>query len=59
MDSQAKYATIARGAADIYLRLPTSATYEEKIWVRPVTLKPHSIENLLTGYENRIMQLAP
>lgn len=32
MDSQAKYASIARGAGDIYLRLPTSATYQEKIW---------------------------
>ncbi|PHH81051.1 hypothetical protein CDD82_1357 [Ophiocordyceps australis] len=32
MDSQAKYASIARGAADIYLRLPVSATYQEKIW---------------------------
>ncbi|KAG9241157.1 3',5'-bisphosphate nucleotidase-like protein [Calycina marina] len=32
MDSQAKYGSIARGAGDIYLRLPTSATYREKIW---------------------------
>ncbi|KAI5780155.1 hypothetical protein DFH27DRAFT_361999 [Peziza echinospora] len=32
MDSQAKYASIARGDGDIYLRLPTSRTYEEKIW---------------------------
>jgi len=32
MDSQAKYGSIARGAGDIYLRLPTSKTYEEKIW---------------------------
>ncbi|CAL3962537.1 unnamed protein product [Diplocarpon coronariae] len=32
MDSQAKYGSIARGAGDIYLRLPVSATYEEKIW---------------------------
>ncbi|KAI0113409.1 3(2),5-bisphosphate nucleotidase HAL2 [Daldinia grandis] len=32
MDSQAKYASIARGAGDIYLRLPVSATYQEKIW---------------------------
>lgn len=32
MDSQTKYASIARGAGDIYLRLPTSATYQEKIW---------------------------
>lgn len=35
MDSQAKYCSIARGDGDVYLRLPTSATYEEKIWVRP------------------------
>lgn len=33
MDSQAKYCSISRGDADIYLRLPTSKTYVEKIWV--------------------------
>ncbi|MGV3721335.1 MAG: 3'(2'),5'-bisphosphate nucleotidase [Actinomycetota bacterium] len=32
MDSQAKYAAVARGDASIYLRLPTRAGYEEKIW---------------------------
>lgn len=32
MDSQAKYGSIARGAGDIYLRLPVSKTYQEKIW---------------------------
>ncbi|RPA96658.1 3(2),5-bisphosphate nucleotidase HAL2 [Choiromyces venosus 120613-1] len=32
MDSQAKYASISRGVGEIYLRLPTSMTYEEKIW---------------------------
>ena len=32
MDSQAKYATVARGESDIYLRLPTRADYREKIW---------------------------
>ncbi len=32
MDSQAKYAAVARGDADIYLRLPRSQTYVEKIW---------------------------
>ncbi|KAF2243717.1 3(2),5-bisphosphate nucleotidase HAL2 [Trematosphaeria pertusa] len=32
MDSQAKYCSIARGAGDLYLRLPVSKTYEEKIW---------------------------
>ncbi|GAB4149539.1 MAG: 3'(2'),5'-bisphosphate nucleotidase [Planctomycetaceae bacterium] len=32
MDSQAKYATVARGDAEIYLRLPTRADYREKIW---------------------------
>ena len=32
MDSQAKYATVARGRAEIYLRLPTRADYREKIW---------------------------
>ena len=32
MDSQAKYATVARGDASIYLRLPTRPGYQEKIW---------------------------
>ncbi len=32
MDSQAKYAAVARGEASIYLRLPTSSEYREKIW---------------------------
>lgn len=32
MDSQAKYATLSRGDASIYLRLPTRADYIEKIW---------------------------
>ncbi|KAK2736898.1 hypothetical protein FQN57_000501 [Myotisia sp. PD_48] len=32
LDSQAKYCSIARGAGDIYLRLPVRADYQEKIW---------------------------
>jgi 3'(2'), 5'-bisphosphate nucleotidase len=32
MDSQAKYATVAAGEAEIYLRLPAKAGYFEKIW---------------------------
>ncbi len=32
MDSQAKYAAVARGDASIYLRLPTKPGYQEKIW---------------------------
>jgi 3'(2'), 5'-bisphosphate nucleotidase len=32
MDSQAKYAALARGDASIYLRLPTRMDYREKIW---------------------------
>jgi 3'(2'), 5'-bisphosphate nucleotidase len=32
MDSQAKYAALARGDASIYLRLPTRRGYEERIW---------------------------
>jgi len=32
MDSQCKYASLARGDASIYLRLPVSNTYQEKIW---------------------------
>lgn len=32
LDSQAKYAVVARGEAEIYLRLPTRKDYQEKIW---------------------------
>ncbi|NIP29401.1 MAG: 3'(2'),5'-bisphosphate nucleotidase [Candidatus Dadabacteria bacterium] len=32
IDSQCKYAVIGKGDASIYLRLPTSKDYEEKIW---------------------------
>lgn len=32
LDSQCKYAVVARGQADAYLRLPTRADYVEKIW---------------------------
>lgn len=32
LDSQAKYAVVGRGEADIYLRLPTRPNYREKIW---------------------------
>ncbi len=32
LDSQAKYAVVARGEAEIYLRLPTRKDYREKIW---------------------------
>lgn len=32
MDSQAKYATVAQGRVDAYLRLPTKAGYFEAIW---------------------------
>ena len=32
LDSQCKYAVVARGQADIYLRIPTDITYQEKIW---------------------------
>lgn len=32
MDSQCKYLAVARGEADVYLRLPTKKGYQEKIW---------------------------
>ncbi|KAJ1848468.1 3'(2'),5'-bisphosphate nucleotidase [Coemansia sp. RSA 2708] len=32
MDSQCKYVAVARGDADIYLRLPVDSKYVEKIW---------------------------
>jgi 3'(2'), 5'-bisphosphate nucleotidase len=47
MDSQAKYAELTRGDAEIYLRLPVSMKYEEKIWVNSQSCQT----------ETRIMQL--
>jgi 3'(2'), 5'-bisphosphate nucleotidase len=32
LDSQAKYAVVARGQADVYLRMPTKRGYVERIW---------------------------
>ncbi|CCM02724.1 uncharacterized protein FIBRA_04831 [Fibroporia radiculosa] len=32
MDSQAKYAALARGDGGVYLRMPTGTGYREKIW---------------------------
>jgi 3'(2'), 5'-bisphosphate nucleotidase len=32
MDSQAKYAAVAHGAAGVYMRLPVKKGYREKIW---------------------------
>jgi 3'(2'), 5'-bisphosphate nucleotidase len=32
IDSQAKYGVVARGEAEIYLRMPTQADYREKVW---------------------------
>lgn len=32
LDSQVKYCVLAKGQADIYLRLPISDSYREKIW---------------------------
>src|SRR5262245_8760751 len=32
MDSQCKYAAVARGDASIYLRMPTREDYREKVW---------------------------
>lgn len=32
IDSQCKYAAVARGDASVYLRLPTRPGYQEKIW---------------------------
>jgi len=33
MDSQCKYGILARGDANIYLRLPVRSDYQEKVWV--------------------------
>jgi len=42
LDSQAKYAVVARGQADAYLRLPTRKDYAEKIW-------DHAAGSLIAG----------
>jgi hypothetical protein len=52
MDSQAKYASIARGVGEIYLRLPVTLAYEERIWVcvpSPPTLMPLASGLLIVG----------
>lgn len=33
MDSQAKYCALARGDGGVYIRMLTSSSYKEKIWV--------------------------
>lgn len=38
MDSQCKYGCIARGDADIYLRITVKPGYEENIWVGVLAL---------------------
>ena len=40
IDSQCKYAAVARYDASIYLRLPTRADYREKIW-------DHAVDSLV------------
>jgi len=42
LDSQAKYAVVARGQADAYLRLPARRAYIEKIW-------DHAAGSLIAG----------
>lgn len=42
LDSQAKYAIVARGQADAYLRLPARRAYVEKIW-------DHAAGSLIAG----------
>jgi 3'(2'), 5'-bisphosphate nucleotidase len=32
LDSQVKYCSLSKGLAELYLRLPISATYKEKVW---------------------------
>jgi 3'(2'), 5'-bisphosphate nucleotidase len=41
LDSQCKYGVVARGEADIYLRLPTRADYIEPIWASINVLLPY------------------
>lgn len=32
LDSQVKYCSLSKGLAELYLRLPVSASYQEKVW---------------------------
>lgn len=60
MDSQCKYCSVSRGDADIYLRLPTRADYEENIWVYTLFIYKCNeiiLIELMLELHNRIMHL--
>jgi len=57
IDSQAKYATVARGDASIYMRLPTGKDYREKIWDHAAgTILVHEAGGRVTDIDGQSLQ---
>ncbi|HXK23068.1 MAG TPA: 3'(2'),5'-bisphosphate nucleotidase [Myxococcota bacterium] len=56
IDSQCKYAAVARNDASIYLRLPTRADYREKIWDHAAgKLIVESAGGVVTDVDGRVL----
>ncbi|KAH8995959.1 3',5'-bisphosphate nucleotidase [Lactarius akahatsu] len=54
MDSQAKYAALARGGGGVYLRLPVAHGYQEKIWDHaPGSLLVEEAGGVISDYRGR------
>ncbi|KAH9062567.1 3',5'-bisphosphate nucleotidase [Lactarius deliciosus] len=54
MDSQAKYAALARGGGGVYLRLPVAHGYQEKIWDHaPGSLLVEEAGGIVSDYRGR------
>ncbi|KAH9033766.1 3',5'-bisphosphate nucleotidase [Lactarius pseudohatsudake] len=54
MDSQAKYAALARGGGGVYLRLPVARGYQEKIWDHaPGSLLVEEAGGVISDYRGR------
>ncbi|KAH9172525.1 3',5'-bisphosphate nucleotidase [Lactarius sanguifluus] len=56
MDSQAKYAALARGGGGVYLRLPVAHGYQEKIWDHaPGSLLVEEAGGVISDYRGRAL----
>ena len=59
LDSQAKYVVVARGGADVYLRLPTIKDYRECIWDHAAgTLIASEAGALITDVDGRVLDFS-
>ena len=59
LDSQCKYAVVARGEADAYIRLPTRLDYREKIWDHAAgALVAQEAGALVTDIDGRALDFA-